>query len=64
MIIHSLVTNKTVPEFNLAPLAITVTEGNVSEVEFCITLDDSIDRNVVVSAETGPKDGAANQAIG
>ena len=50
--------------FSLTPVAITVTEGNVTEVEVCINISGSIDRNVVVTAETGPKAGASSQATG
>ena len=41
---------------------------NVTEpegmVEVCITTDSPLARNVVVTAVTGPKSGAANQATG
>ena len=54
---------QTVPEFNLTPLNIVVPE-NVSEVEVCITLNGSLASNVTVTAETGSKSGASDQATG
>ena len=52
-----------VPEFNLTPNTISVTESNM-DVQICITLSGSIDRNVIVTAQTTPKVGARNQATG
>ena len=54
---------QTVPEFNLVPENIRVVE-NDAEVEVCIILVGTLARNVVVTAETGPKSGALNQASG
>ena len=42
---------------------ITVMEP-VGMVEICITTDSPLARSIVVTAETGPKSGAANQATG
>ena len=53
-----------VPEFSLTPLAINAMEGNDISVEVCIAISGSIARNVIVTAETAPKAGAANQATG
>ena len=63
MITIDLFVKITVPEFSLTPLAITVTEDNTG-VQICITISGSIDRNVVVTAQTAPKAGASNQATG
>ena len=53
----------TVPEFSLTPLN-TVVPENISDVEVCIVLNGSLASNVVVTAETGPKSGASDQATG
>ena len=55
--------SQTVPEFNLPPLNIVVPE-DTSEVEVCITLNGSLASNVAVTAETGSKSGASDQATG
>ena len=50
-----------VPEVNIVMPNITVPEP-VPEVEICFTLSTGITDEVIVTAETGPKSGAANQA--
>ena len=52
-----------VPEFSIDPPMRNVTEPE-GMVEICITTDSPLARNIVVTAETGPKSGAANQATG
>lgn len=52
-----------VPEFNIDPPMRNVTEPE-GMVEICITTDSPLGRNIVVTAVTGPKSGAANQATG
>ena len=42
---------------------VTVPE-EMPEVEICIELTTGVTEEVVVTAETGPKSGAANQATG
>ena len=49
---------------SLTPLAINTMEGNDTNVEVSIAISGSIARNVIVTAETAPKAGAANQATG
>ena len=53
----------TEPEVNVDIPDISVPE-NQTEVEICISLNTGVSENVVVTAETGPKSGAANQASG
>ena len=53
----------TVPEFNIGPPMVNVTEPE-GMVEVCITTNSPLARNIVVTAVTGPKSGAANQATG
>ena len=53
----------TVPEFNIDPPMRNVTEPE-GMVEICVTTDSPLGRNIVVTAVTGPKSGAANQATG
>lgn len=52
-----------VPEITLTPRSIIVLE-NTGEVQICISIDSPIARNVIVTANTGPKSGAVNQATG
>ena len=52
-----------VPEFNIGPPMVNVTEPE-GMVEVCITTSSPLARNIVVTAVTGPKSGAANQATG
>lgn len=54
---------QTVPEFNLVPEDITVVENDI-EVEVCVVSIGTLARNVVITAETGPKSGALDQATG
>ena len=54
---------QTVLEFNLVPEDITVVE-NDTEVEVCVVSTGTLARNVVITAETGPKSGALDQATG
>ena len=51
------------PEFNIDPPMVTVPEPD-GMVEVCITTDSPLARNIIVTAVTGPKSGAANQATG
>lgn len=55
-----------VPQFSINPPNVTVTEGVNSTVEVCISRVDAIalDRNVIVTVQTGPKSGATAQATG
>ena len=53
----------TVPEVIVERPNITVPEGP-PEVEICIRLTTGVTEQVIVTAETGPKSGAANQATG
>ena len=48
---------------SLTPRTIEVFE-NASEVQVCITIDGSLARNVVVTADTVPMAEATNQATG
>ena len=52
----------TVPEFQIGPT--TQVNESTPDVEICITTSSSLGRDVVVTAETGPKRGAVNQATG
>ena len=52
-----------VPEVNIDMPNITVPETD-PDVEICFTLSTGITDEVVVTTETGPKSGAANQATG
>ena len=53
------------PEVNIPPTLrnITVPE-NVTEVQICVMLSTGVSEQVVVTAVTGPKDGAENPATG
>ena len=51
------------PEFNIDPPMVTVDESD-GMVEICITTSSPLARSIVVTAVTGPKNGAANQATG
>ena len=42
---------------------VTVPEGD-PKVEICLSLSTGITQQVIVTAETGPKSGAADQATG
>ena len=53
----------TVPEVIVERPNVTIPEGP-PEVEICILLTTGVTEEVVVTAETGPKSGAANQATG
>ena len=55
----------TVPEFTISPRNVTVSE-DASEVIICVSMDSGvgISRNVVVTAQTGAKIGADDQATG
>ena len=50
-------------EIRLTTLNVTVSEED-EEVMVCFELDGLLARNVVATAETGPKAGASNQATG
>lgn len=53
-----------VPQISISPTTITVSE-DISEVEVCITIAGGmLEGNVMVTAETRPKDGASDQATG
>ena len=52
-----------VPEFTITPSVTTVSEDDPS-VEVCISSNTVFARDVAVTAETGPKSGALNQATG
>ena len=52
-----------VPEVNVQFVNITVPEGD-PDVEICFDLSTGITERVVVTAQTGPKAGAANPATG
>ena len=53
----------TVSEANFESSNITVSEGN-PEVEICVALTTGINKQVIVTAETGPMYGATNPATG
>lgn len=55
-----------VPQFTIDPPNITVMEGVNSMVEVCVSRVGEIflDRNVIVTVQTGPKSGADAQATG
>lgn len=55
-----------VPQFTISPLNITVIEGDNSTLEVCVMRvgQTSLDRNIIVTVQTGPKDGAIAQATG
>ena len=62
LIFHGIYAQTTVPEFQIGPN--TQVNESTPDVEICITTSSSLGRDVVVTAETGPKRGAANQATG
>ena len=52
-----------VPKFSITPTNITVPEST-PEVMACILAETSLARDVIVTAQTGPKNGATAQATG
>ena len=52
-----------VPEFNIEPPMRNITEPD-KMVEICIRTNSPLTRNIVVTAETGEKSGAVNNATG
>ena len=55
--------NAIVPEFIINPTNRAIFE-NAGVVEVCVSSESLFERNVIVTAETGPKVGAVNQATG
>ena len=55
--------NAIVPEFIINPTNLFIFE-NAGVVEVCVSSESLFERNVIVTAETGPKVGAVNQATG
>ena len=55
-----------VPQFTIYPLNISVIESTHSTLEMCVARvgQTSLDRNVIVTVQTGPKDEAIAQASG
>ena len=52
-----------VPKFSITPTNITVPESTPN-VEVCIVAETSLARDVIVTAQTGTKNGATAQATG
>ena len=59
---YTISTHATVPEFIIEPI-ISVNES-APNVKICVSTSSPLDRNIVVTAVTGMKNGATNQATG